>query len=751
MQSCLLAIESGMGVNAASREFGIPKPSIRRHRLGLNKFASGGNKIRGGPCALPKEVEDELVEHIKQLDELCFGITISDLRKLAFQLASAHEIHRFNEDKQSASKTWYYNFMKRHPDLSLRSPEATSLGRMKGFNREAVGDFFDKYYRLIEEHKLTADKIYNMDETGHSTVQVPSKVISVKGKKQVGAATSAERGTNTTGVYCHSAAGHFIPPMLIFKRKRMADSLKEDAPNGTVFACTNNGWIDSDAFLQWLNHFIKSVKASPDNKHLLLLDGHSSHTKNLKAIKLARDNGILMLSFPAHTTHRLQPLDVTFFKSLKNWYNIEIENHLRTTGKAVGVHLISRFVGKSLLKAATMEAAVNGFKKTGLWPPNRHVFHEEFTRMEAVLSGAVVSSDRKVQSSSTAQNVERTPEATSLEREFCVSDVNQTQPVPSLSISSAPPINSPSDSNSPLGPVSSGNKTIPVIGDGRCFFRSIAIALNPEFQSCKRNLDTGEIENRMTALHETAIADNLRSNVVAHMCKNVPQHSSQPTALLNADMPENLKFKTLPERILHMSSPQSMVGELEIKSTAEFLDRPVHVAITGSDYIAKYEPENVSCSKSPLTVKYTPHGDAGHYEAQVRAVQLDASSKTLTVSTLSKLFDKNQKASISSKSFILTSSPYKSSLEKKITSGKSVKRVQAVKKVSKHCKSKRQRPDASECDDDPSCIVCVERFSASKSREKWITCISCQMWAHLECTPNDGFAYICHFCDSDSE
>ena len=34
--------------------------------------------------------------------------------------------------------------------------------------------------------------------------------------------------------------------MLIFKRKRLADSLKIDAPNGTVFAGTESGWIDTD-------------------------------------------------------------------------------------------------------------------------------------------------------------------------------------------------------------------------------------------------------------------------------------------------------------------------------------------------------------------------------------------------------------------------------------------------------------------------------------------------------------------------
>ena len=249
--------------------------------------------------------------------------------------------------------------------------------------------YYDLLEKLIDEHHFTPDKIYNVDETGHSTVQTPSKVLSTKGKRQVGATTSAERGSTTTGVYCHSGTGNYLAPMLVFRRKRIANSLKADAPAGTIFACTDSGWIDSDCFLIWLKHFIASVNPSVENKHLLLLDGHASHTKNLEAIKLARENGVLMLSFPPHTTHKMQPLDVSFFRSLKNWYNIEIEKFLRThPGQAVTVHQISKFVSASFVAAATV--GTNGFRKAGVWPPNRHVFDDEFDRIELLQPSTAV-------------------------------------------------------------------------------------------------------------------------------------------------------------------------------------------------------------------------------------------------------------------------------------------------------------------------------------------------------------------------
>lgn len=46
----------------------------------------------------------------------------------------------------------------------------------------------------MEKHKFTALKIYNVDDTGISTVQNPGKIIAEKGQKRVRSVTSYERG-----------------------------------------------------------------------------------------------------------------------------------------------------------------------------------------------------------------------------------------------------------------------------------------------------------------------------------------------------------------------------------------------------------------------------------------------------------------------------------------------------------------------------------------------------------------------------
>ena len=124
--------------------------------------------------------------------------------------------------------------MDRHfHELSLRKAGATSAARAMGFNKVSADAFFTLLENVVDQTKLGVDRIWNCDETGISSVQKSlSKVISTKGKKQVGSMTSAERGQLVTALICCSASGRYIPPMLIFPRQRMKNELMDGAPPG---------------------------------------------------------------------------------------------------------------------------------------------------------------------------------------------------------------------------------------------------------------------------------------------------------------------------------------------------------------------------------------------------------------------------------------------------------------------------------------------------------------------------------------
>ena len=92
-------------------------------------------------------------------------------------------------------------------------------------------------------------KIWNVDETGISTVQKPGKVIATKGARLVGRITSCERGQTVIVLCIMNAVGTYISPMFILPRKRMVESLTDGAPLGSIGVCTPSGWTDSGFFM----------------------------------------------------------------------------------------------------------------------------------------------------------------------------------------------------------------------------------------------------------------------------------------------------------------------------------------------------------------------------------------------------------------------------------------------------------------------------------------------------------------------
>lgn len=369
-------------LNECCRKYEIPKKTFLRHVRGqVNRGVNRGTNmaVNGRQTALPEEAENELVDVILRFEESMFGLTITDVRKLSFQVleANPHLKNPFNKEKKMAGKKWFYAFIKRHPTLSLRQPENVSIARARGFNRESVSHFFDMLEKTVVENTLNALRIFNVDESGFSTVQKKSpKILAQKGKHQVGSISSAERGVNTTIVCCTSASGNFVPPMIIFKRLRMHPSLKIGASPGAIVEISETGYINTELFIKWLQHFIAYVKPSAEEKVLLVLDGHTTHSKNLEAITLAKAHGVILLQLPGHTTHRLQPLDVAVFKPLQTYYDEAVSKWLRTYEPPVTQFEVSSLLSEAYSRAATLSNAMNGFKATGIWPVDRNVFSD---------------------------------------------------------------------------------------------------------------------------------------------------------------------------------------------------------------------------------------------------------------------------------------------------------------------------------------------------------------------------------------
>ncbi|KAK9685653.1 CENP-B N-terminal DNA-binding domain [Popillia japonica] len=363
-----------MGYLKPSKVFGIPKTTIEDY---VKKGASV-NPIGRKPV-LPKELQDDLALYCLEMDRRYYGIRGRDIRRLAFQLASKNRLpNPFSRKTELAGRKWMRNFLKSHKNLSFRTPQGISKATVKGFTPDNVNAFYDLLESSFEKVNFDPARVYNVDETGLTSVQRKhSKVISFKGKKQVAALTSADRGSLVTVVTCMSAIGSFVPPPFVFPRKNMKAELLDGTPAESIAGCHPSGWIQTNLFTQWLQHFVKFTKPSKEELIVLLLDGHYSHTRNVDIIDIVRDTGIIIVCISPHTSHKLQPLDLAFMAPLKTYYAQEIKSWLKNNpGRTITSFNICRLMCPAYQKCATAEIAANGFRKPGIYPLNRNVFKE---------------------------------------------------------------------------------------------------------------------------------------------------------------------------------------------------------------------------------------------------------------------------------------------------------------------------------------------------------------------------------------
>lgn len=323
-----------------------------------------------------EEVENSIAEYLITASKHHHGLTTSCTRKFAYQFGMKNNIKFPNSwnQNQKAGKDWMMGFIDRHRNITVRTPEATSLGRATSFNEVNVSKFFDNLDSVMSRYKFEPMSIYNVDETALTTVHKPPKVLAEKGEKQVGQITSAERGTLVTMCGAVNALGNSIPPMLIFPRVHFKDAMIQGAPVGTIGACHASGWMTGDNFMLWLEHFAKHSHCSVEKHVLLVMDNHDSHI-TVQSLDYAKSNGIVLLTFPPHCSHKLQPLDRSVYGPLKKYYNAACNDwQLMNPGKPMTIYNIAENLGHAFPRAFTPENITSGFRVSGIFPLDRNIF-----------------------------------------------------------------------------------------------------------------------------------------------------------------------------------------------------------------------------------------------------------------------------------------------------------------------------------------------------------------------------------------
>jgi hypothetical protein len=196
----------------------------------------------------------------------------------------------------------------------------------------------------------------------------------VTGSEKQGRPKSVQPGNRKwiTVIQAINTEGQSIAPFIINAGQyHLANWYREcNLPGDWVIATSQNGWTNNQLGLKWLKHFNRSTtNRSTGPYRLLILNGHESHhSADFK--RYYKENKIITLYMPAHTSHLLQPLDIGCFRPLKKAYGREIEHLIRCSITHISkTEFFSAFY--AAFQATFTERNIKeGFKGAGITPFN---------------------------------------------------------------------------------------------------------------------------------------------------------------------------------------------------------------------------------------------------------------------------------------------------------------------------------------------------------------------------------------------
>ena len=367
LKMTIYALDHDYIIGEVSQAFNIPRTSLRDHYEGKVK----GRKM-GPKATLIMEEKEKLVEYMEEMVKLAHPLSPNDLKLKVAEICQSREIS-FKDG--IPRRSWLKWFKKRHPHLVMRIPQGLDMKRAKNLCPSQVQAFYENLQTLYNQEEYPPSHIWNVDENGANASRNGfGKVFAPRGTRSVHLFTPNDQREWISVLTCINASGEIIPNYYIFKGLRIRRDYIALCEDGATFDMQKKGWVDSYQFSTWMDNFVMVLRGkrtlSTTSRHLLILDGHKAHL-TLEILTKAKRNGIDMVSLPSHTSHRLQPLDVSCFKPFKVAFRAyknmwSVNNH----GAKVRKEDLANWMPLALKKALTTSNIKAGFRGSGIWPLN---------------------------------------------------------------------------------------------------------------------------------------------------------------------------------------------------------------------------------------------------------------------------------------------------------------------------------------------------------------------------------------------
>jgi hypothetical protein len=358
-------------IGQAAKIYNVPRTTLRDRLKGTQQRS----QIRANSHKLTEYEEESLIKWILDLDKRGLPPRPSLVQDMANYLLLQH-------GNQQIGKNWVYKLVQRRPELKSRFSRRYNYERAKCEDRKIIQTYFDCIREAILEYGILPEDIYNFDETGFAMgLCATAKVIT--GSDRYARPKLLQPGNRewVTSIEAVNSTGWALPSYIIFKATKYSqEGWFTTLPNDWRINISDNGWTTDKIGIDWLiNHFIPYTNGRVMGRYrMLVLDGHGSHL-TAEFDRICTENNIIPICMPPHSSHLLQPLDVSCFAVLKRQYGQLVEQRMRLGFNHIDkIDFLTAFP-EARIMAYKADTIRNGFAATGLVPFDPDRVYQQLT------------------------------------------------------------------------------------------------------------------------------------------------------------------------------------------------------------------------------------------------------------------------------------------------------------------------------------------------------------------------------------
>jgi 4-hydroxybenzoate polyprenyltransferase len=363
MALAIAAVQNGTSQRAAARIYGVSKATLA-YRLHGGKSRREVNKTKQ---LLSPDLEDYLVKVILDLKKAGRTPHRWEVKQIASRMLQKQGL------PEEIGKHWMSRFLRRYLELKTKPQAPLETSRAAEDLPDRINRFFDRFKALRQKHHFQACHIANMDEHGLQEGESSKNKVVGTALTKVGPRQHSETTNWVSILETITADGRALTPAVIFQGEHLQGQWFEEHFPNWKYATTSTGWSNNFIALGWLKEvYLQETKPlDPRQWRLLIIDNHNTYIDGHFQYE-AKANKVELLYLPSHSSHVTQPADLGVYSALKTYFRTELAPfaHMAISAPYSKRRFLQCYeIARQ--KALTDQNIKSGFKKAGIWPPDR--------------------------------------------------------------------------------------------------------------------------------------------------------------------------------------------------------------------------------------------------------------------------------------------------------------------------------------------------------------------------------------------